>query len=69
MSLHNSTNLENQDWTFLKLVDLRSRSEAGVVGMKNTDQKPSEAGFDRRGGPAKRSGLFGQLEKRWTETE
>ena len=42
MSLHNSTNLENQYWTFLELVEL-SRNEKS---FPLTNQKPSEAGFD-----------------------
>ena len=47
MSLHNSTNLENQDWTFLKLVELKSKRRKFV--LLKTNQKPSEAGFDLRG--------------------
>ena len=53
MSLHNSTNLRTR-LDFSLLVDFSDQKlKSWDMVIKITDQKPSEAGFDRRGGTTK----------------
>ena len=56
MSLHNSTR-ETRKWIILLVTKLESGSKQSV---SPTNQKPSEAGFDLRGGTAKLSEVFDQ---------
>ena len=56
MSLHNSTR-ETRKWIILLVTKLESGSKQSV---SPTNQKPSEAGFDLRGGTAQLSEVFDQ---------
>ena len=67
MSLHNSTMRTNY-WTFLIGLIIEISKAKLCTTLQDTNQKPSEAGFDLRGGTAKHSGVF-DLGLPWAETK
>ena len=69
MSLHNEAIIENhEEWTFLVWLTERGQQRTKRSPRPLTNQKPSEAGFDLRGGTAKRNEVFGGSAKLAAET-